>query len=124
MNKFVKICYTAFLLSLYILVIGLYSSNAVKINTSSYNNQTENTQFSARINAVIFFHTPQIESLVNVFNNLPSPNFKNSIFKLVKCNAIAQHFLNTSFSKYQFFSINILLSFFKTDIIFPFHYFW
>jgi hypothetical protein len=96
----------------------------MKSNTISTNCKAENSELCSTINAVKYFHTPQTESLVNVINNLPSPNIKNSMFKLLKCPAIAEDLFNTAFTKYQYFSLNILMRFFETDIIFPFHYFW
>ncbi len=106
------------------IVIGIYSNNAVKSNAISVESNAANDELCLSINAVKYFHTLQTESFVNVMNNLPSPNFKNSMFKLLKCPAIAEEFFNSAFAKYHYFSHNILMRFYETDIIFPFHYFW
>jgi hypothetical protein len=72
----------------------------------------------------LFCHTSQIESSVNSLNNLPVTSFK---FSFVDVSAIAkttEQVFETEFSQYTTLSKDNLVNHRKSDIIFPFHYFW
>lgn len=101
----------------------MHGSNT-KQNYVAVKHQAGTEKLQSYISPELFFHTPQYESPVNAVNKLPHPTFKNSPFKLFVCSSLAEYAYRTVFTLYRFFSVNILVRFFETDIIFPFHYFW
>lgn len=71
-----------------------------------------------------FFHISQTKISVNSFNNnLPSPDEKqfNELSCLVK---FKERFLFNKITRLLYIESGIFICFPKTDIIFPFHYFW
>ncbi len=93
---------------------------------SDYENQqtTEQEQYLTVISNSLFCHTSQSENSVNSFNNFPLPNFKNLFDKHCSITKSIEQLFESEFAQYDNFSINFLIQYRKSDIIFPFHYFW
>lgn len=88
------------------------------ISTSSQEKIT--SDFSTKL----FCHTSQSESSVNNINNLPTPNLKKPFNGLWVITKTIEQLFETAFSQYTNISRNFLIQHRKSDIIFPFHYFW
>ena len=124
MKKVFKTTSILFFIALYCLIMGLYrggsSSNAVNSQSnSSINNQeyfyftsssTNNDQV-ANNESTVSYSIP-----VTIIKNTSS-KFSCSLF------AVERIILNT-FWQFSYDSHVLLIQFFKTDITFPFHYFW
>ncbi|MEX2369846.1 MAG: hypothetical protein WD578_02480 [Bacteroidales bacterium] len=72
----------------------------------------------------LFCNTAQAESVFNSFNNLPVPNFNDPFSEPGAINKAIEQILEGGFTQYFRHSINFLIHYRKSDIIFPFHYFW
>lgn len=114
-----RILSVVFLIAIYCFAISVITKSFA--HSDFQNKQTSSQEkIISDFSTKLFCQTSQSESSVNNFNNLPTPNFKNS-FTVVK---VTEQLFETEFSQYTFFSRNILTSYRKSDLIFPFHYFW
>lgn len=75
------------------------------------------------ISTKLFCHTYLFEKAENN-TNLPVPNLKNSFIDVCGINKNLEAIFETIFSQHSDFSTNTLINHRKSDIIFPFHYFW
>lgn len=113
------------------IALAVFYCFAVGVLTNSYTQSVylekqEPTQvnFFSDSSTILFVHTLHYESLSNSFNNLPATSLKKPLNEVVrKCKATEQ-LLETSFSQYTSISENILIHCRKSNLIFPFHYFW
>jgi hypothetical protein len=74
--------------------------------------------------SILSKHSDQADIAVSVFSTAhpcPIRNFSSDYGAIVKA---IQSLLLHSFSTYNFYYQHVLLRFQRTDIIFPFHYFW
>ena len=85
---------------------------------------TEQEQYLATVSSSLFHHTSEAERSVSNLTNFPVPNFKNLIDKLWLITQSTGRLLEAKFAQYCHFSVNFLIHFRKSDLIFPFHYFW
>ena len=115
--------FVIFLIAVYCFAIGVVTKTLVRfdIQTTPTNEQEE--CFST-FSISLFNHTSQSESSVTSFSNLPAPSFKNPFNEFGVICRTTQQLLETEFSQYTIIAINFLILYRKTDIIFPFHYFW
>lgn len=95
-------------------------SDADFINNSTSSQEKVISDFSAKL----FCHTSPYGSSVNIYNNLPAPNYNNQFKGLWAIIKTTEQLILTKFSQYTTFSGNILINHRKSDIIFPFNYFW
>jgi len=118
--RFVSI---VFLTAIYCFAIGVVTK---KLTYSDFydNSATSQEKIFSDTSTIFFCHTNQSESLVNNYNNLFSLNFKNSFSSIWVISKITEKIFETAFSQYTNISRNFLIQHRKTDIIFPFHYFW
>lgn len=68
-------------------------------------------------------HTLQTKTSVTNINYFPVPDFKNSLTGFWAIIKTSQQLLNIRFSRRITFWIDFLINHRKSDIIFPFHYF-
>lgn len=112
-----------FLTAIYCFTVGF----AVKSTSWS---DFHNTQTSSQEKIIsdfygnLFYHTPQSESSLNNFNNLPAPNLKNPFKEFWAINKSSEALLRIEFSQHTIFLRKIPVSHRKSDNLFPFHYFW
>jgi hypothetical protein len=85
--------------------------------------QGEKPYFSG-ISNVLFCHTSQSETAVNNPSNFPVSTLKNSIKYFGAVGQATELLFKTEFSQYKTISGTLFIHFRKTDLIFPFHYFW
>jgi hypothetical protein len=71
-----------------------------------------------------FSNTAEAESLVNHFSNSNPTTLKDSDKGFSAIVKIRELFFANEFSQYIFTARNFLIKYGKTNIIFPFHYFW
>jgi len=124
-----KIWGIAALLNLFILynfVVSSYSSSGFDATPVSAAQQhcspAENDHSS--ISESSLCQTAPIESLVSVVNPVPPSSPKNPFHDFAAFIQTSEQIIATRFQQYHFFSKNILIRFFQTDIIYPFHCFW
>lgn len=72
----------------------------------------------------LFCHTSQSENTVSNNNNVPVPNFKSPLNGFWAIVYTTEQLTETEFYQYTNISKNFLIQHRKSDIIFPFHYFW
>jgi len=97
------------------------------LNHSDFRNDSSSSQekYFSDFSTKFFCDTSQSENSVNNYNNLPSfLGFKSPFNELSIIIKITEQLLETAFYQYTNISINFLIEHRKTDIIFPFHYFW
>jgi hypothetical protein len=69
-------------------------------------------------------HTAQTENDASDTNHLSAPGYKNPLAGFGALAKAKELLLEASFSRYSSFAMNILIKYRKSDIVFPFHYFW
>lgn len=124
-NSKIKVFFISLLLVLYAFSIQIFSGNYFTTDNSI--NTIHKFSVKTELVADISFHTSQNLINLNTFNNLSIPNYD------IKFNPIEKYFTNSYFfdklfstdlNLYILGSTKILLHYRKSDIIFPFHYFW
>lgn len=125
MKKIVKITGLLHLLVLYCFIVSIYNTGLLSAGIASRNHlSTQEGGYFPKTGAHQFDHTNKTENIVNCFSKVLSFSLKNQLNNFVICRKATELFLLNTFSEYQFYSKNIAYRFPKTDIIFPFHYFW
>jgi hypothetical protein len=82
------------------------------------------TSVTPGIATQLFFNATQAESEVNSFNNFPVPACKDPFSAPGAISKAIEQILNVSFAQYSRRSRDFPVHCRKSDIIFPFHYFW
>lgn len=98
-------------------------------NTTKQSDFNNNVSFSkerviSELSEKIFCHTYQSESSVNSYNNPPAPNIKKQFTGSWATLYINEQLIESEYSQYLIFTRSILINLRKSDIIFPFQYFW
>ena len=111
---------------LYCFVISLYSSNALVENTAfSKLTDSESKHRHALVASDLLSISAHAEISVPAFNAASSSSsLKNPLNGFLAWVKITEQLFFSLFSQYSFYSQNVLVRFQRTDIIFPFHYFW
>ena len=92
---------------------------------SGYGHQTaEQKQYLASISNSLFCHNSPSESSVGNFNDLPVPDLKNRSEEPGSITKPIEQLFKAKFTQYCNLSINFLIHHRKSDLIFPFDYFW
>lgn len=123
MNSNFKIVSVAVLMIIYCFAIGIVRESRTQFDVQS-NSSTSQEKFFSDISTTLFSHTTQFEGSISNFNNLPNPSFKNPFSGLWTITRCSEQLLLNTFAQYTNSSRNFLIQHRKTDIIFPFHYFW
>ncbi|MBN2892969.1 MAG: hypothetical protein JXL97_13965 [Bacteroidales bacterium] len=123
MKNKIRILSAVVLTAIYCFAVGAVKESLTHSDFQN-NSTTSQEQYFSDFSTKLFCHTSQTESSVSNINNLPAPNFKNSINELWTIAKTTEHLFETAFSQYTNISRNFLIQYRKTDIIFPFHYFW
>jgi hypothetical protein len=110
---------------LYCFATAFCSGMALRSNDIfSKNNAAEKESYSHSVSAKSFQHTVQTENSVTVCSHHNPVTVKNNYKEFSAVNIAAEHAFVRSFSQYNFYSQKLLTRLQKTDLIFPFHYFW
>ena len=123
MKNKIRILSAVVLTAIYCFAVGAVKESLTYSDFQS-NSTTSQEQYFSDFSTKLFCLTSQTESSVSNINNLPAPNFKNSINELWTIAKTTEQLFETAFSQYTNISRNFLIQHRKTDIIFPFHYFW
>jgi hypothetical protein len=107
---------------LYCFFSGGYSTDRLvpERPVSHSSNEKDHTSIGS---AILFHRATLSENAGTIFNPVPFSQ-KNKLSFTWSCRKITELTLSHHYSKYLFFSKNIIEWFRQTDIIFPFHYFW
>jgi hypothetical protein len=98
----------------------LYANNNVVLKSANALTKSDHTTFSA----TEFCPTAHAENVVSIAHPVQPSSIKSTVKKCsAGAKAIAQLFF-TTFSQYSFYAQNGIARLQRTDIIFPFHYFW
>ncbi|WP_194767441.1 hypothetical protein [Tamlana sp. I1] len=120
MKNSIRIWNVILLTAIYCFTIGLAAKSIVPSNNSSSRTTIQEKHFST----TLFCDTSQFEYSINEVNNLPTADF-DKLFKVFFVGTkITEQFLKTAYSQYVILSRNLLIKHRKSDVIFPFHYFW
>lgn len=120
MKKRLRIILLINILLLYCFAITIGSGNG-NHQTISKETSSETEYFYTVTSTNLFSHTINTESSVSVYPPCSIKVSFNQLFAFTK--ATEQIFFNV-FTKYNFYSKNVLVRFAPADIVFPFHYFW
>lgn len=123
MNHRARILWVTLLTAIYCLAVntGTYSL----INSDYISHQSsDQEQYLAPVSSGLFSHTAPVEKSVNIFHSFSVPDFNNQVDKLWSITQSTRKLLDAEFTQYCQFSVNFLIHFRKSDLIFPFHYFW
>ncbi|MDD3875796.1 MAG: hypothetical protein PHT69_04190 [Bacteroidales bacterium] len=123
MKKSGKVWGATFLTIIYCFAIG-FVVNSHTVSDIQVNFNTEYADFLSTISTKISSPDSQSESTVNNFNNLPVPGIKIQWNELWTLCETYGHLFKRKYSQYTFLYRNFYIGFCKTNIIFPFHYFW
>jgi hypothetical protein len=85
---------------------------------------SSHTKVVPGISTQLFCNAAQAENEVNSFNSFPVNNCKDPFSAPGAVSKAIEQILNVSFAQYTRYSRNFLVQCRKSDIIFPFHYFW
>lgn len=123
MKNNIRILSVVFLTAIYCFAKGVVTKSLAHSDFHS-NTTTSQEQYFSDFSTKLFCHTSQSESSVNNYINQPVPSFKNPFNGLGEISKTTEQLFETAFSQYTNISRNFLIQHRKTDIIFPFHYFW
>lgn len=114
----------AFLLTaIYCIAFGAVYDSISQSDFSNNHSFSEERNISPS-SETIFFHNFQSESSINSYNNLPVQNIKEQFTDSWADFNVSERLIESEYSQYLIFTRNILINYRKSDIIFPFHYFW
>ncbi len=80
--------------------------------------------YLANTSKSLFCHTSPSENTVSSFHNFPTPNLKKLFDQPWSTTRYSEQLFKAVFTQYCNLSLNFPVLYRKSDIIFPFHYFW
>lgn len=125
MKKVVNFFVTAIIILLYCFASGTINSgisNSASINASNAGVEEEGYYSAVSVNG--FGAALQAETVTSPFNTLSLFSFKTSSFGYALLLKYYEQLFSVTFKQYVSFSGNLLIKYRKSDLIFPFHYFW
>jgi hypothetical protein len=123
MKSSVKIICAVLLTVLYCYTSCIFTNSFTKSDFQDYPVSVQETIISD-FSSKLFFHNIQSEtSLINT-NNFTSVKIKNSITGFWAIIKTTKQLFNIEITQNIIFSRNILINYKKTELIFPFNYFW
>jgi hypothetical protein len=112
------------------ILTAIYSFAVIAFTSLPANSDLENhhaskqEQYLELISKILFCHTPPAEISINNGNSFPGSYLKKYFENLQTITQSIKHFFDANYRWYTDYSINLLISYQKTKIIFPFQYFW
>ena len=106
-----------------IVVSGSIAGASKDFAQKGHPSKTHGKYFSP-LSPQFLFHLPQQESLGNSSDGFPLQNLGSQYHSLQGTVKHCELLLEARFAQYRNFSRNFLVHHRKTDIIFPFHYYW
>lgn len=123
MNKVLRIFGISIIAALYCLATVNYYSNSSN-SYLTYLSNAEKGIFYSEVTSNLFCTTLPSERLENGASKTTEPSYKNIFNQFSAIVATAEKLFANQFIQYQACSISFLIRFRKSDIIFPFQYFW
>jgi preprotein translocase subunit SecG len=122
-KKSFRILGVTVLTAIYCFAISIVTAPAIHGQIQN-TKKTEQEKYFSDATSNLFFHTSGSESFVNSFTSFLTPVFKNTSVDLWAIVNTKELLFEAKYSQYTLFSGNFLISYRKSVIIFPFHYFW
>lgn len=124
MKNSIRILSATFLTAVYCFAV-IHVTYSLENFDAGNHQATEQEQYHATISKGLYCHTPQSESSGSSFSN-PSASSFNKLFDEIWSfvSKFREQLFEAKLTQYCNFFINFLIKYRKTDIIFPFHYFW
>lgn len=126
MKTKIKILSVVLLTAIYCYAIGIAATTSAQVNPQYYSTTSEK-EYCVDFSTKLFYHTAQYESSVDNCNNQPTLNIKNpfSVFNIPGAHArVTEQLFESVITQYINIAKNLLIRYRKSDLIFPFHYFW
>ncbi|MBT33194.1 MAG: hypothetical protein CMO01_26330 [Thalassobius sp.] len=111
------------LTTIYCFAVGAVAYSPVNSDLTE-NTKAKPTKYSAAVSSKLAFHTAQVENSIDTFFEFSTPTFKKTFDEFWYIANSVEHLFEAEFIQYERFSLGFLINYRKTDIIFPFHYFW
>ncbi|WP_428664360.1 hypothetical protein [Runella sp.] len=125
MKKTFRIIALLTISALYCFAVSLYSSNGLGADSAFSKLTGAQSKHSSSLQLSNLLCTPaQATISITAFQNTPPPPHKNPFNEFSAWVKTAEHLFFSTFSQYSFYSKNVLVRLQRTDLIFPFHYFW
>lgn len=114
-----------------IICLAFFYCAAIEVSTTAQLNTKLIESFSSdqgiiytEVSSFVSFQSPQIENITSSTGHSPVPSIKNNINPFGAIAFVNELFFNFTYSQYSYKSENFLIRFRKSDLIYPFHYFW
>lgn len=89
-----------------------------------HNPGTAQEIYASTVSAHLFCHNKPSENSVKPFNSTTAPTCKTPFPGFCAILKLSERLFKSGYAQYAAFSAGFPLNFRKSDIIFPFHYFW
>jgi len=125
MKKVVSFFVTVIIILLYCFASGTINrglSNSPSIHESDADLEEEGYYLAVSVNYL--GSALQAETVTSIFNAPTFFSFKNSLYGYAALLKFADNLFSIKFNQYISFSGNFTVKYRKSDLIFPFHYFW
>jgi hypothetical protein len=122
----IRILSVVLLTAIYCYAIGIATATSTQANPQYYSTTSEK-EYCLDFSTKLFYHTSQYESSVDNCNNQPTLNIKNpfGFFNTLWAHAkTTEQLFESVITQYINIAKNLLIRYRKSDLIFPFHYFW
>jgi hypothetical protein len=119
----IKILGVYFLAAIYCLAIIFVTNRNIQTSFSTKSSVLNESIFSD-ISSKLFNHTPKSENTLSDKDNLPNSSFKNNFGEFTSLFYQKNNLFNLRYKQYTTQINKILVHTRKSDILFPFHYFW
>lgn len=123
-EKAFRILSIALLTAVYCFALHIATKSSAYPDFTNKNNASTSEKLTLDFSIKLFCHTSQYESLVNTVNDLPGSNYKNPFTGFAAVIDITEQLFHAKFYQYASLFWETLINNRKSDIIFPFHYFW
>jgi len=123
MSKIIRFAGILILTSIYCYAVSVATHSIVNFNIIQHSDAEVEAYFET-VSSTFFFHTNQTESQVNTCSNVLAQSFKY-LFPFINATLkTIEHYFETKFSSYNSTSESFPVHSRKSDLIFPFQYFW
>jgi hypothetical protein len=85
---------------------------------------TERVSYFSEGSSRLLYHVTRLENAINLLSNIPVTSVKKAFSGFSALEEMVRQISFNKLSRYNYLSQNLLVGLQKTDIIFPFHYFW
>jgi len=119
----IRILGVVLLTVIYCFAIGVTVTTPISSNSQIYST-TSQEEYGIDFSTKLFYHISQSEISVENYSNQPTLNFKNPFNTLWVHAETTEQLFESVIAQYISIAKNLLINYRKSDLIFPFHYFW